>query len=385
MGQAVAAEALDEHEAFRQEIRDWLAGAIPQAWRDRPPTMSLDDMVAHRRGWGKIVYESGYSGLAWPMEYGGRGFDAVKVAIFFEECAAAHAPEQLNRLGLNLAAPAIITYGTEAQKQRFLPGILKGEEIWCEGFSEPNAGSDLAAVSTTARFDGERWLINGSKIWTSFAHLADRIYLLAKTSPDGSRHQNLTVFLMNMRQPGVDPRPLKQITGRAEFNQVFFDDAVAHPDEVLGVVNDGWRLATIGAGSLRASKVGEGTWHHYVEMRVWLDKMQAQVDESGIANPHIQPLRDRLDLMWWHISRAAGVLKGSEGFLPMRGEAQVIKLQWSHLAHDIVAAGLAASNQKDRAYWRDQFLEARPTTIYGGSSQLRRNVLADQVLRLRKR
>jgi alkylation response protein AidB-like acyl-CoA dehydrogenase len=228
-------------------------------------------------------------------------------------------------------------------------------------------------------------VVNGSKIWTSFAQLAGRIYLLAKTSPDAPRHHNLTILLMNLRQPGVTVRPLRQITGRPEFNQLFFDDCVAWPDEVLGEVNDGWRLATIGAGGLRAAAAGASTWHHYVEMVGWVDRIEEGGRLQGTVNPRVAEFRDQLSLLWWHVARCSDMVAGSSGFLPPAGAAQVIKLHWSELAQRIVAEGLRASPPEHREFWRDAYLEARPTTIYGGSSQLRRNVLADHVLKLRKR
>lgn len=372
-------------EAFRQKVRAWLPNAIAEVEAMVPDAPGRDRQDDIRVEWGKLLYREGYAGLNWPAEYGGRDLEPAKSAVFSEECARAHAPTELNRIGVNLAGPAIIYAGVEAQKQRFLPPILRGEEIWCEGFSEPNAGSDLAAVSTAARFEGGKWLINGSKIWTSQAHRASRIYLLAKTSEDAPRHHNITVFLMDMKQPGVEVRPLRQINGRADFNQVFFTDAVAGDDERLGEVNGGWPLATIGAAGVRSMGAATAVWHQYAKIREMIDRLEACAAETGRIDHRVEGFRQELDLLWWHVARCAEMAPAAERFLKTQAATQVIKLHWSALFQHVADAGIALDCPHHRDWWRQVYFEARPTTLYGGSVQLQRNVIADQVLALRKR
>jgi alkylation response protein AidB-like acyl-CoA dehydrogenase len=370
--------------AFRDRVRAWLTEAVAgiEALAGGPPDLDPADEI--RREWGRVLHRAGYAALAWPREYGGAGANPAQVAIFYEECARAHAPNELNRIGINLAGPAIMHAGSEAQKRRFLPPIIAGEEIWCEGFSEPNAGSDLAAVTTTARWDGTRFLINGAKIWTSYAHLADRCYLLARTSGEAPRHQNLTVFLLDMRQPGVSVQPLRQITGRSDFNQVFFADAVATADEVLGQVNGGWHLATIGAAGVRSVGAATAVWHHYARIRRMIDQLAADADRAGRADQRIDDYRQRLELLWWHIARCAGMVPHAGRFPAPTAATQVVKLHWSQLFQEVAAAGIDNYASDRRDFWRNNYLEARAVKIFGGSCELQRNVIADQYLGLRK-
>jgi alkylation response protein AidB-like acyl-CoA dehydrogenase len=343
---------------------------------------------AMRREWATILHSGGYSGLRWPKEYGGCGLGPVEAAIFYEECARAHAPEAVDNsprsVGVTLAGPAIIAYGTEDQKRRYLPKILDAGEVWCEGFSEPGAGSDLAAVSTVATFDGEVFRVNGSKIWTTHAHEADRCYLLAKTSPDAPRHHNLSVFLFDMRQPGVTVTPLKNIAGELEFNQVFFDNAVVRKEDLLGELDGGWKLVTIGAAALRSSGGDGGTsvyWSRYVQMSSLLERLK----ENTRVDPKILGgLQARLDTLWWANARAAGAVGEEEGFAAIRGGSNILKIALSELLQEIAAVGMELARPEDLAFWRREYLMSRSRSIAGGTSQIQRNVIADQVLRLRK-
>lgn len=379
--QLVHAEAT---EAFRQEVRKWLPKALAEiAALGREPE-NYDRDQWERLQWDKLLYANGYAGLCWPVEYGGRGMEPAMEAVFAEECARAHASDGLNRIGLKLAGPAIMHAGTAAQKDRFLLPILQAEEIWCEGFSEPNAGSDLAAVGTRAHWNGEKWLISGSKIWTSFASVADRSYLLAKTSGTAPRHHNLTVFLFDMRQPGVTVRPLRKADGGTGFAEVFLSDAVASAGEVLGEVNGGWPLATVGSGGLRAAGVAIQIWHKYVRIREMIDQLADCGDETGQTATQIDSFRRQHELLRWHILRSGGMVPDAER-MSAPAATQVAKLLWSGLFQSVADAGIAQNCPTHRDFWRQVYLEARPTTLYGGSVQLQRNIIADQVLRLRKR
>lgn len=379
--------SLKAGEAFRQEVRAWLKTAVPKAWLERPANLSHEEDVAFKREWAKTLHAGGYSGLRWPREYGGCGLGPLEAAIFYEECARADAPEAVDNsprsVALTLAGPAIIANGSEAQKQRYLPRILDATETWCEGFSEPGAGSDLAAVSTTAVWDGEVFRVNGSKIWTTFAHEADHCYLLAKTDPDAPRHQNLSVFLFNMRQPGVTVQPVRNIAGDNEFNQVFFDNAVATKEDLLGELHGGWKMVTIGAAALRSSGGDGGTsiyWYRYVQLSALLEKLE----RTGRAADKLPRLRTRLETLWWTNARAAGVCGEAEGFPAIRGASNMMKVCFSELLQEITALGLEVAPPAMRAFWRREYLLSRSRTIAGGTSQIQRNVIADQILKLRK-
>src|SRR5207247_1896566 len=224
-----------EQQAFRQTVRAWLRDNIPREWKhvgsSEIPRVEAYELL---RKWPRSLFDAGFIGLTWPKEYGGRGLTFMEELILQEEMALAKAPPILNVLGVGMAGPTLIAYGTEDQKKRYPPKILSCEEIWCQGYSEPNAGSDLASLGTRAVKDGEFWVINGQKVWTSFAQVADWMMLLARTDPNAPRHKGITYFLLDMKLPGVVVKPLRQITGEAEFNEVFFDSVRVHESEVLG-------------------------------------------------------------------------------------------------------------------------------------------------------
>src|SRR3989454_209625 len=232
-----------DQQAFRQTVRAWLKENIPREWKhvgsSEIPRVEAYELL---RTWQRSLFDAGFIGLTWPKEYGGRGLTFMEELILQEEMALAKAPPILNVLGVGMAGPTIIAYGTEAQKKRYPSKILSCEEIWCQGYSEPNAGSDLASLQTRAVKDGEHWVVNGQKVWTSFAHVADYMMLLARTDPSVPRHKGITYFLLDMKLPGVTVKPLRQITGEAEFNEVFFDNVRVHESQVLGGVNNGWAV-----------------------------------------------------------------------------------------------------------------------------------------------
>src|SRR5204862_2627042 len=230
-----------EQQAFRQTVRAWLRDNIPREWKhvgsSEIPRVEAYELL---RKWQRSLFDAGFIGLTWPKEYGGRGLTFMEELILHEEMALAKAPPILNILGVGMAGPTIVAYGTDAQRRRYPAKILSCEEIWCQGYSEPNSGSDLAALQTRAVKDGESYVINGQKVWTSLAHVADWMMLLARTDPDAPKHKGITYFLLDMHLPGVTVKPLKQITGDAEFNEVFFDNVRVHESHVLGGVNNGW-------------------------------------------------------------------------------------------------------------------------------------------------
>src|ERR1700746_261162 len=228
--------------AFRDEFRAWLQANVPKdwaEWREKP----LDESFLYLRAWQRKRHEGGGAAVSWPAEYGGRGATLMQQAIFWEEMARLEAPPMANALGLGLIGPTIIAYGTGAQKKRFIPKILSAEEIWCQGFSEPNAGSDLAALQTEARLEDGHYIVNGQKVWTSYGWVGDWCELVVRTDPTAPKHKGLTVLLVDMKSPGVEVRPLRQITGESEFCELFFRDVRVPVENVLGKVNDGGNVA----------------------------------------------------------------------------------------------------------------------------------------------
>src|SRR5579885_1291840 len=236
-----------EEAAFRQRVREFFHTNLPRGWRGVGGGTGMARTAAERdfwRDWQQRLNAAGLLGLEWPKEYGGQGASAAQVAIYAEEAAACGAPQPLNVLGLALAGPTIMAHGTPEQKQRYLPKILSCEEVWCQGFSEPSSGSDLASLRTRAELKGDHFVVNGQKVWTTYAHLADYCMLLARTDPNAPRHRGISFLLVDMKTPGVTVRPLRQMTGEAEFNQTFFDDVRVPRTNLLGPLNEGWRVAT---------------------------------------------------------------------------------------------------------------------------------------------
>src|SRR6202167_6092624 len=227
---------------FRDELRSWLVSNVPKdwnEWREKP----IEESFPYLRAWQQKLHDGRWAAVSWPREYGGRSATLMQQALFWEEMARVEAPPMANSLGLGLIGPTIIACGTEAQKKRFIPKILSAEEIWCQGFSEPNAGSDLAGLQTEARLDGDHYVVNGQKVWTSFGTFGNWCELVVRTDANVPRHKGLTVLLVDMKSPGVDVRPLRQMTGESEFSELFFRDVRVPVENVLGKVNDGWNVA----------------------------------------------------------------------------------------------------------------------------------------------
>jgi alkylation response protein AidB-like acyl-CoA dehydrogenase len=231
-------------ERFRERVQQFLRENLPPGWGKgggRPAGLS---QVEFLRDWQQRLHSNGFLGMSWPKEYGGQGASQVEMAIFNEEVARVRAPGPLNVLGLSMAGPTIITHGTEDQKKRYLPKILNCEEVWCQGFSEPNAGSDLASLKTRAELKGDEFIVNGQKVWTTLGHIADMCMLLVRTDPEAPKHRGMSYLLVEMRTHGITVKPLRQMTGEAEFNEMFFDDVRVPRENLLGPLNEGWRVAT---------------------------------------------------------------------------------------------------------------------------------------------
>ncbi|HBX79581.1 MAG TPA: acyl-CoA dehydrogenase [Propionibacteriaceae bacterium] len=384
-----------EDAAFRADLRAWLARVLPTlAW---PQPVDLVEQVPFWRAWQKLVHDAGYAGQSWPVAYGGQGADPVRRAIFGEELDRAGAPAPLNILGENLAGPTIIDFGTESQKERFLRPILRGDEIWCQLFSEPEAGSDLASLSTTAtRVDGG-WLINGQKTWTSRAHIASHGILLARTG-GGPRHKGITYFLLPMQTPGVTIRPLRHMLGEAEFNEVFLDDVFIPDELVVGDIDGGWQV-TMATLSYERVAMATGRVNTKRAVEHIIDDIRARSDESGAplgAAPTIRrKVADLYGRALVHYLIGQRVVTPALADGPPGPFASIGKLYFTPLVNDLAdfrlsleplggQLGLEDEGQ-EAASWLRLAYQSRGSAIAGGSTYIQRNIVAERILGMPRR
>lgn len=373
-----------DDEAFRHKVREWLEENLQgefAAARGLGGPGSEHEGFEIRRAWERRLGEAGWIGLGWPREHGGAGASVIQQVIFAEEYARAQAPARVNHMGENLLAPTLIAFGTPEQRSRFLPPILRGEELWCQGYSEPDAGSDLASVQTRARLEGDEWVIDGQKVWTSLAHWADWCFVLCRTDPGAQpRHRGLSLLLVPMRQPGVEVRPITQMSGGSEFNEVFFSGARTGRENVVGEINGGWRVATALLGFER----GISTLAQQVGFERELDQLIRLARSTGGATDPL--LRHRLVEAWIGLRLMRwNALRTMSTDVP-GPEASISKLFWSswhqalgELAADILGPHLDLGEHEAL---RRTFLFSRADTIYAGSSEIQRNVLGERVLGL---
>lgn len=359
---------------FRADLLAWLAQAAPP-YADKT-SVAEDADIELRRAWEDELVRAGWNCLSWPREYGGRGLGAIEEFIFAEECARAGVPEGLGRVGRLLAAPAFMAHGTQAQKDRFLPRILRQEDIWCQGFSEPNAGSDLAGAQTSARRDGDVYVVNGQKIWTSFGHYADWCLLLTRTSAEADKHRGLTMFAMPMHQPGVHPRPIRQINGNSEFNEVFYDDARVPADCRIGDEGEGWRVAMTILTAERGSGYAALSLNDLSEMLEMLDHCARG---RPAARAEAARLRDRVEVTRWHVMRAIEATAADRNSLPLRG---IMRLVTSELTQETARSGFELTCPEHRDRWRYLELDTRSDTIASGSAEIQRNIISERILGL---
>jgi len=365
-----------EEAAFRAELRAWIEA-------------NLGDEIRHGRfeeagrEWSRKLFEAGYAGLTWPKEYGGAGAPYSHQAIFLEEMARAEAPSHLGVIGLGMAGPTIIAHGTEAQKERHLRKILSTEEIWCQGFSEPDAGSDLSAVRTSARLEGDRFVVNGQKVWSSFAHIADWCILVTRSDPESQRHAGLTYLLVDMHAPGVDVRPLRQITGEAEFNEIFFGDVEVPVENVVGEIGGGWAVAM----TTLLHERGTLGFALTAALESQLQKLVALARERGATEVQ----RDAIAREWIGLQAVRYTNYRALTTLMKTGipgpEGSGAKLWWSEanqratkLALELL--GPEATLLHGNGYWQHQQLRSRGNTIEAGTSEILRNIIAERVLGL---
>jgi len=376
-----------EDAAFRREIREWLERNLTgrfAALRGLGGSGREHEAFQERLEWNRHMAAEGWTCVGWPVEHGGRGLSMQQQVIFHEEYARSDAPARVNHLGEELLGPTLIALGTPEQRERFLPGILAVTELWCQGYSEPGAGSDLAAIGTRARLDGDRWVINGQKVWTSLATQAQWCFVLARTGEGERRHDGISYLLVPMEQPGVEVRPIVQLTGTSEFTEVFFTDATTEADLVVGGVGAGWPVAMATLGFER----GVSTLAQQIAFRRELDAVIETARSTGAIDDPL--LVDRivqaeigLDVMREHAIRT---LAGDQGH-----GASVAKLLWSNWHRDLGELAMAVRGPgallvAEPPYELDAqqalFLFSRADTIYGGSDEIQRNVIAERVLGL---
>jgi alkylation response protein AidB-like acyl-CoA dehydrogenase len=384
--------ATPEQEAFRARCRSWLVENLPWEYgRGLPPRFDdLADEVGFLREWQQRLADAGWVAVTWPEQFGGRGAGALHHYIVQEELARARAPELVGRIGINLVGPTLLGHGSDEQKQRWLPQIRRATELWCQLFSEPDAGSDLAALSTRAvRVDGG-WRVTGQKVWTSYAQFADWGLLLARTDPDAPKHRGISAFAIDMRQPGVDIRPLRQITDEADFNEVFFDDAFVPDASLIGTAGDGWRVSSSTLTHERGTNPRQLVIHAQL-----LEELLRLAIEQGLFDDH--RLQQRLAeayvevrLFQLHNWRSLSRLAQGRDVGP---EGSALKLYWSEMSkrlHDTAMAvlgdasplwGGAGDNPGD-GRWQRSWLYYQASSIFAGTNEIQRNIIGERVLGL---
>ncbi|WP_431920214.1 acyl-CoA dehydrogenase family protein [Amycolatopsis tucumanensis] len=371
---------------FRREVADWLADNLTgefAALRGLGGPGREHEAFELRLAWERHLAAAGWTCVGWPSEFGGRGLSLEEQVAFHEEYAASGAPARVNHIGEQLLGPTLIAFGTPEQQVRFLPKIVAVEELWCQGYSEPGAGSDLAAVSTSAELREGEWVVNGQKIWTSLAHVADWCFVLARTERGSQRHRGLSYLLVPLRQDGVTVRPIQQLTGTSEFNEVFFDDARTPAAMVVGEPGEGWRIAMATLGFER----GVSTLGQQIGFRRELDGIEAEAKRLGtwedpLLRADLERARMGLRVLRAHALRTLGQAAGPEVAV-----GKLMWAQWHRRLGELAvrargARSLVAEGELDE--WQRLFLFTRADTIYGGSDEIERNIIAERVLGLPK-
>ena len=376
-----------EAEAFRAELRSWLDDNLPQPF-DGDHVADDEQFFHYLVAWQKKLAESGWLGLTWPEDCGGRGLSAMEQAIVLEELALADAPPIVGIIGIGIIGATIATLGTDEQKQRYLPNILSGDEIWAAGFSEPNAGSDLGSMSTRAVRDGDRFVVNGQKTWTTHAQFADWIFLMVRTDPEAPKFGGISCLLVDMKSDGVSIRPLKQMTGESEFNEVFFSDVRVPAGNLFGELNGGWKVLMTALMFERANLGGD----MHVSMAKFFDRVVKAAQDRGLADDRLVRQRIAENYIEMEVLRAIStraMCRLASGQLP-GAESAILKLTWSQLDQQIAltTSGILGPylqlTEGDAAQFSHHYLRVRGRTIEAGTSEVMRNTIATRVLGLPK-
>lgn len=375
-------------EAFRQECAAWLQEQMDGPFADIRGITNLVSKVDRRRLWEQQLAAHGWSCIGWPKAWGGRDATLAQQVIFAEEYARAGAPNRINHIGVELAGPTILAFGTEEQKAKFLPGIAAGTDIWCQGYSEPNAGSDLANVRTKARLDGDEWVVNGQKVWTSLAHFSDWIFVIARSEEGSQGPKGLTFLMMKMDQSGIEVVPIGQMNGEAEFNETFFTDARCPADSLIGSVGDGWRVAM----GLLAFERGVSTLAQQMQFRNELDAIIAAAKANGMASDGVVRSRIAKAEVGLRLMRYGALrMLSNTDLSAIDGAALTYKIQWATWRRDLGELAMDVLGQAgevvdgDDYHWPmlpNMYLFSRSDTIYGGTNQIQRNLIAERGLGL---
>lgn len=376
-----------QQDRYRDGIRTWLSESLPTNWveADQWPLLEEDAEKNFLIDWERRLYAAGYSGIAWPQDYGGQGLGPVEDFIVNEEIGRASAPESLNTIGRELVAPILLSVGTEDQKLHHIPRILRMDDIWCQGFSEPNAGSDLASIKTRAIREGEHWVANGQKIWTSYAHMASHCILLARTGAEAKAHHGMTLFIVPMSTPGIEVRGIRHLGGQRHFNEVFLTDVKIRDDMRIGAVSQGWQVA-VGVLSLERATTRLYRQGRFMEE---LTALYREVRQSDGLNAKIEDqmgeIAAELQILRYHNLKFLSRIKSGGR---VGDESSLLKLLWSHIHQKIATLGLEVlgadfdADTPFAARFRKVYLTARGETIYAGSSQIQRNIISERVLDL---
>ncbi|WP_350302632.1 acyl-CoA dehydrogenase family protein [Peribacillus frigoritolerans] len=387
-----------KEEEFRLELRAWLEGNLPEGWLEGISNVSKDEgeYAVSLRNWQRKLYEGGWAAIAWPKKYGGREATLMEEIVYQQEMVRVKAPALVNYVGIHMVGPTLMQIGTDEQKAKYIQKILTGEEVWCQGYSEPNAGSDLSAIQTSAVKDGDRWIINGQKVWTSFGHLADRCFLLARTNRFDKKHKGITVFLLDMNQPGVETRPIIQMDGQHDFNEVYLNDAIAYDAEIVGEVDEGWKVTI---ALLMHERTGIGAQVFTLEQQfnelVGLAKELKEDDKPLLGNPLVRHTmvdlytRSRGSLLNYYRNLTKTLKNGHPG-----AEGSMDKLMVSELTKELLSQSISLQGHKgvlwkedaisSNSYWQDNYLYSFGQTIGGGTSEIQKNTIGERILGLPK-
>jgi alkylation response protein AidB-like acyl-CoA dehydrogenase len=368
-------------ERFRAELREWLsANLTDELIAARRPSGHNDVVFEKLRAWNRTMADAGWAAVSWPREYGGRGATVLEQLVYTEETTRARAPLPLNVIGMNNIAPAIMQYGTESQKTTLLPRMMRADDIWCQGMSEPEAGSDLAALRTRAVRDGDDFVVNGQKIWTSLGHRAQWCQLYVRTDPDAPKHKGISCLIVDMRLPGIQVRPLVTLNGDTDFAEIFFHDVRVPADALLGPLNAGWQVATTTLSHERA-----GAARLYAEMQVRLEELvgdiaAAQAADDPVTLRRLGEIALRIKYLEVLCQRSiSATLHGGDAF----GSASLAKTVWGEIGQDLAALAYdVLGNHGSNASWANYRLTSRSLTIAGGTSQINKNITAQRVLGL---
>lgn len=386
-----------DNDSFRQELRAWLRANLPPGWSEQefvPRHADIYEQARLELDWQKKLSAGGWIAPVWPKEYGGMGLDAEKARIYQEEMARAKAPDPLGISGLHLVGPTLLAYGTDEQKARFLPKILSGEEIWCQGYSEPNSGSDLASLRTSAVLDGDEFVVNGQKTWTSNAHLAHWMFLLARTDPTVPKHKGISYLLLDMKTPGITIRPLVQSTGEAHFNETFFDNVCIPKTNLVGELNRGWYVGVNTLAHERALFADTTPVRQLLDAVVNLAKRTRQNGRTAWENPAVRrdlaKAKIRIECLeslghTVHSVQAAGGAPGAQANMCKLLSAEIRQLL-TRTAHTFLGAyGVLerdSARAPDNGHWAYSYILERSRSIRGGTNEIQLNIVAERGLGL---